>query len=463
MLDHMRIIDVRGRGLTNQELTTIRVPGSDVDYVTYRDTPLRYLEIDYEIRARNKDELRKKIDVVSSFIDTKENVPIVFSDESDRTYFGEYAGVQENIEYHHLGIHRGTIFILRDNYKYSPEKTKALKNETNLKVEGTSESKPIFEFTVKKKATFAMIANEHEEYNLIGKPADVDEQIVDERTNIITERGQTLSQWYEPAGNWSGGFATTGDAIVIGNWGTGAGWHGPALEKEIDPLEDFEIEMYVYTRTEQPDQTFRISTNFYDENMSELGMLRLWDKTTNQIRKVVEARIGPYVGNHVNYLISDRNYNLQGQRVWGGIIRLKREGNMFTVYAARVTQGGRHTAIVEETFVDRNNDFAGKLKFIRFDMVNFGSTGKPNEIRIEHVKVTRLNKVLVDQTPYILDVGDKLVFDGVNDDILINGEPRNDLKNFGGSFFTLKPGNNALIVSPENTFDVVCKYRDTFK
>src|SRR5690606_14489000 len=123
MSDYMRIIDVRGRGITEQDLTTVRVIGSDEDYVTYRTKPTRFLEIDYEIRANIKEEFRKKVDAVNAMIETTEKVPIVFPDGPDMTYYGEYACVEESVEYHHVGIHRGTIYILRDKYKYGAEKT----------------------------------------------------------------------------------------------------------------------------------------------------------------------------------------------------------------------------------------------------------------------------------------------------------------------------------------------------
>src|SRR5690625_1097724 len=176
----MRIIDVRGRGLIEQELTTVRVIGSDEDYVTYRTKPPRYLEIDYEIRAKNKEELRKKIDEVSAIIETTEKVPIIFPDELNRTYFGEYAGVEESVEYHHVGIHRGTIYILRDPYKYGPEKVIEPSSDTFIvENNGTADAEPITELTATQKATFAMISNGAEEYNLIGTPADDDVQVVD--------------------------------------------------------------------------------------------------------------------------------------------------------------------------------------------------------------------------------------------------------------------------------------------
>src|SRR5690606_26255381 len=158
------------RGITEQELTTVRVIGSNEDYVTYRTKPPRYLEIDYEIRAKDKEELRKKIDAVSAIIETTEKVPIIFPDEPNMTYYGEYAGAEQDVEYHHVGIHRGTIYILRDKYKYGPEKSVETTSDTFIvENSGTAEAEPIIELTATEKTTFAMVSND-EEYMIIGKP-----------------------------------------------------------------------------------------------------------------------------------------------------------------------------------------------------------------------------------------------------------------------------------------------------
>lgn len=456
--------EVRGRGVQGEENTLIGVAGMDGAYLSKRQRPVRYLEVDITLKGVSFEDLRRRIDRLSGILDTgKEIVPITFEDESDRTYYGKLDTVVDRLE--RAKIYQATLtFVCPDPYKYGPEKIIEPSSDIFIvENNGTADANPIIELTATQKATFAMISNGDNEYNLIGRPADVDEQIVDEKTIILSERGATLKDWYIPSGKWSGSFTTTGDAIVIGSWGTGEEWHGPALMKEINTLDDYEIEMYVYVRTEQPTQTFRVSTNLFDENMNEIGMLRLWDKTTTQIRKVAEARLGKYIENYLNYFISDRNYNLKGQRVWGGIIRIKKEGDMFTFYIARVTQGGRHTDTLTQTYVDTDKKYAGRLKFIRFDIATYGTTGTPNEIRIENIKVTKLATVKVDQTPYILYPGDVVTFDHKNDDILINGEPRNDLKNFGGSFFKLKKGDNTLVVTPEDTFNTKVRFRDKYR
>src|SRR5690554_4130193 len=381
MTQYMRIIAVRGRGLTEQELTTVRVIGSDEDYVTYRTKPPRFLEIDYEIRAKNKEELRKKIDAVSAIIETTEKVPIVFPDEPDRTYFGEYAGAEESVEYHNVGIHRGTIYILRDKYKYGPEKTVETTSDTFIvENSGTAEAEPIIELTATEKATFAMVSN-GEEYMMIGKPAEVDEQIVDEKVRVLYERGDTLSEWTSAGtqvdGVVTGQMTTDGTGIVVQSYGTNAGWHGPALMKEIDPIQDFEVSMRLRVEATNPNTTYRIEFYLFDEFMNVLGKMAIMDASRGKIQYAAEGRIGPFVGKHVNYLISSRNYQ-RDRAHFHGMLRMKRIGKRFEFYVARIghteEEGHIHHDTLTEVFNDVNNQYQGRLRYMQIHIGKYGDT-----------------------------------------------------------------------------------------
>ena len=440
----------------------LEIPGRPGGIITKQHTTVRRLNIPVRVYKKGFNSLEELEEDLAAWLVTDEPKPLEFDHKPNRVYYAKVTGELIFTEYPQWAD--GVIsFVCPDPYKYGPELEAVFPSDiVTLTNNGTAEADPIFELEVKKPVTFAMIANQDNEYMMIGQPADVDVEVVNQRVPILEERGQSLDEWYTPPGDWTGHFTTTGDAIVIGSWGEGEEWRGPALMREIDALDDYEIEMYVYVRTEQPNQTFAISTNFYDEYNNELGMLRIWDKWTGNIKKVVEARIGPYVGQYQNYLISDRNYDLRGQRVWGGIIRVRKEGNTFTFYTSRISQAGRHVTPLTVTYTDNEKKYAGRLKFVRFSMRTYGNTGTPNEIRIEHIKVTKLNKVEEDQTPYIAYPGDLITFDHKNADILINGESRADLKQLGASFFRLKKDENLLVVSPDDSFDVKCKYRPTY-
>src|SRR5690606_3041647 len=299
-------------------------------------------------------------------------------------------------------------------------------------------------------------------YNMIGRPADVEQDVVDEKVVVLDEVGDTIDTW-QPAPGFNGTFVYGSQGIQVSDWGSGTGWHGPGAIKEIDPIQDFEIEFFVYVRSTSPNRTFRIATNYYDENMNELGMLRLWDNSNRILRKVVEARVGPYVGDFINYPISSRNYDIRNQMVWGGIIRVTRKSNVFTFYAARITQAGRHVSTITQTFADVNNQFAGKLKFVRIDIANYGNTEKPNEAVINRIRVFEHKKVEVDQTPYIAYPGDVITFDHTTNELLLNGEDAKRLKDFGGEYFDLPKGYTALTILPEGAFDTKIRFKPRYR
>lgn len=468
MSDYMRIIDVRGRGITEQELTTVRVIGSDEDYVTYRTKPPRYLEIDYEIRAKNKEELRKKIDEVSAIIETTEKVPIIFSDEPDMTYYGEYAGVEENVEYHHVGIHRGTIFILRDKYKYGAEKVIEPESDTFIvENEGTAETEPIITMNVLQDTTFALVSN-GEEYMMIGRPADALETPKDTRPLILNDPASTLVGWT----SFTSGFDFYGMGIVGGSmkvhggyaftpetWGTNPnGWTGPAIRKSLsEPLQDFEVEIDI--------AMFNHSTG--------VGTIRVVGLDANDKPVFSMGMVDPtnsYPNNRAIYGLGENNkiwFTYQGdrgQKVWNNgrfLLRISRKGNEFSARIARkldpegYEQTGRHT----RTYTDTRNEYQNPITQIAVYIArarNFANF----EMLFHHLAVRKLINLEDYEVPLIAQAGDEIVFDHKTAECYVNGDPVPF--DFGADFFTLKKGVNNLTVLPENTFDTKVTFRDKY-
>lgn len=459
---YLIVNEVRGRGILGIQNTTLDVASMNGVYISGTRTPVRYLEVDITMKGESFEDLRKRIERLNEILDTgDESVEISFSDEPDRTYIGKLDGVNDRLE--NSKIYQATITILcADPFKYGPEKVVEPSSDTfNVENPGTAPTKPIFELTAKEPVTFAMVSD-GERYNMIGQPADVDEQVVPRKTTLLDERGDTIDQWDVAPGS-TGSFVQGSLGIQVQSYGTGTGWHGPRLITEIDPTEDFEIEFYVNVRSETPERTFRISTNYYDENMNELGMLRLWDNSDRILRKVVEARVGPYVGDFINYPISSQNYDLRTQRVWNGLIRVTRINNIFFFYVARITQAGRHVDTLSTAFPDVNKEFAGPLKFVRIDIAKYGDTPPPNEVGITRIKVSKHHQVLVDQTPYIADVGDIFTFDHSTNELLLNGEDVKSMKDFGGEYFDLPKGYTTLTILPEGAFDTKVRFRPRYR
>lgn len=455
-------VRVDGRSDTEYRINTVEVAGMDgVHEQNDASMRERYPRVTFKIKDASNEGFRDRVNRLNSLLEGNKKM-LEFTDEN--VFY--YASVSIlNLPNEDSNDLIGTIdFICSDPYKYGEERTLYFpSDEVRVLNEGSMEAKPIFEMEVLTPVTFAMVQNQNDEYQMIGIPSDTETSIVDVKTTILSERGETLNDWYKPAGNnWNGEFSTTGESIVLSNWGTGAGWHGSALMREISPLDDYEIEMYIYVRSENPSDTFRISTNFYDENMNDIGMMRLWDNS-GVVRNVVEMRMGAFVGDTINYLVYSKNYDLRGQNAWNGILRVKKVGNKFEYYASRINAQGQHVDSIKETFNDVNNEYSGRLKFVRFDMATHGTSGNPVEARIENIKVIRLNKVVQDETPYIAYAGDVITFDHETNELLINGEGRTDLKDFGGEYFNLLKGNNDLVVRPENAFETSVTFKNRFR
>lgn len=465
MSQHMRIIDVRGRGLAGQELTTIRPTGSDEEYITYRTTPKRYLEIDFEIRAKNKEDLRKKIDEINGFIETKEKVPIVFSDEPDMRYYGELESIEEDRELHHIGIHRGTIFILRDNYKYGQEKQYIIDGPSILENEGTATVKPVFELTATQKSTFAMISD-GEQYNLIGRPAPADEIASSHQELIMHDNCQSTSGWTTADevdnGSVTGSIKPENGAFVVDSIGSGSGWIGPSIKRDIGAtLENmrFAAEVELLNTGNKTGMIEFYFLNNNDDVIFKIGIEDVYEHIDEVQGKFQTREAGN--DNIVNHYVKADNRNMWNS--FKGVLQVFVDNGYIRPYFALVMPNGSHNYIKSaERFIWTGLPFPSLLRVsqVQVALRNYAGTSLAT-MRVKDIKVWRYNPY--EGIPYILDEGDVVTFDHVNDDLLINGEPRNDLKNFGGSFFSLKKGQNTIVVSPQDAFNATVKFRERYR
>ena len=466
-----RIIDIYGRGIASRNLDLVTVPGMHGAHLNEVITPPKYLEIKVRIDAKDRLELSERIDEINAILDVQEPVPIVFPDEPNWTYYGipEIASDEGRKTF----FARDTVTIVcPDPYKYGPERTVTFPSDlVMVNNEGTEETFPVYEMTVTAPITFAMIQNHLGESMLIGKPVDVDTEQVDSKQTIIDERGETLNQWDSPpikidshTALISGELGTDSTGIVPLNYGSGDKWHGPARAIEINPIQDFEVEMFCRVELTRPSDTFRIETYLFDENLKVIGKIAIVDSTINNNQIAAEGRYGDFKGNNEDYLISSRNY-IRRANHFHGLVRVTRQGNQFVFYVARLGSGDNpvhhDTLSVPINITDSN--LLGKLKYVQIHFGKYGQSTSATVPRINRLKVTELKKVTVDQTPYIAYPGDIITFDTQTEEMLINGEDAMTEKAFITDFFTLKRGENTLAVLPEGSLEVEMRYRERRK
>ena len=442
--------------------TVIGMPGA---LLSYTDVQVRVITVPVLVKAENISDLQKVKEDMADWLVHDEPKELIFKDEPDRVYYALVDGELELDEIFSTG--RGEItFICPDPYKYGPEKVYQTDQDTFIiENEGTAPTKPIFELTCKQPVTFAMVSD-GERYNMIGRPADVDEQIVDPKTLLLAENGTTIDEWTPAPPDMEGGSQGTigydGAGITAPSYGTGTGYHGPSVFKEVPPTQDFEIELRGQLYTDHVNQTGRFGFFLFDEQMRQIAFMAAVDNSIYVQRKLAEGRIGPYIGDYRNYIVSSRNYQKQWDN-FPALLRLTRQGDTYTFYVARVLGDGRHMEPLTASWTVWEDKFRGPLKYVGIFIEKYGNSASPHTNRIDYIKTYALTPQIEDKTPYIAHEGDVITFDHTTNELLLNGEDAKRLKDFGGEYFDLPKGYTALTILPEGAFDTKVRFRPRYR
>ncbi|MCP3741467.1 distal tail protein Dit [Rossellomorea sp. BNER] len=142
----IEVQEVGGRGPYTQQAIRKAVPGRNGAYYIKKRIPERPLPVKYLIKSQSEEDLRIKVDELSAILNVEGEVPITFTDEVDKTYFGVLDGDQNWDEIKKLG--RGVLPIVRfDPYKYGSEKLITVTSGTPFDVLGNVEINPIIKVT----------------------------------------------------------------------------------------------------------------------------------------------------------------------------------------------------------------------------------------------------------------------------------------------------------------------------
>lgn len=459
--NYLRIKEIRGRGITPYEINLLNVQGKTGAYFDGIERKDRVLEIDANIISNNREEMYQKIDVLNGVLSVNEPVPIQLPGEENKTYYGIPAESSEDEEF--FFMHKGTLVIIcPDPHKYGNEiETTSLTIEN----EGTAKADPIFKLDVLAPITFATVQNQNGEYMMIGQPIDVDSITFQEKELILSDPMDSTVGWTTGTqidnGTVSGTMASSGSEFVVSDWGAEEGtakWYGPALKKSLsEQLQDFQVDIRVQN-IDEAEQVGRVEMYLLDVNDNIIGRITLKDAWTDYSRNRGEARAGSESNGH--YLL--REDYAGSWHDFRGMLRLERIGNQWTSYIAKIDETGKHRSRETRRFTDTENKYMEKVAQVQVSIAKFG-TYESTQSSIYDLKVWKLNDPSQFGIPYIADAGDEITFDHKEKLILINGEPRKDLKQFGASYFGLYPGYNQLSVMPSDSFNITSKYQEKFK
>ncbi|MCM3620516.1 phage tail family protein [Sutcliffiella horikoshii] len=426
---------------------------------------VRVERVPVEIKNHGFDSFERLKEDLAAWLITETACELVFDDEPDRI---RYAMVEGSLDLDEL-IERGkgTItFICPDPYKYGPEKVAEFPSDgVTLNYAGTVETGPIFELEVLQPITFALIQNHLDQYQMIGRPVDVDtppfvaEQLILHST-MATTNGWTAGSQVDN-GSVEGSMISNGSRFLVQSFGneSEAKWHGPALKTSLsESLQDFRIDALIENLNGK-EEVGKVEIYLLDVNNEIVGRITLKDAWQTFRRNRGEAKAG---GANGHYLL-DQNH----EGAWNdfkGMLRLGRIGNQWLSYIAKIRPDGTHHARETRMFTDTANRYMDRVAQIQVHISKFGGF-KHGQMAIDDLKVWKINHPGDFDIPYIAYPGDKITFNHKQneDEILINGEDRTALKAFGAEYFQLLPGANQLIVEPSDSFQTSTKYRERFR
>jgi predicted phage tail component-like protein len=433
----------------------LKVPGRPGAFLQDTEIETRPIGLKVLVNAAGYfDDLQKLKEDLAEWLITEKEEELVLENEPDRTYFAAVDGVLDLDELAILG--QGVIqFTCSEPYKYGPEKGVYLTEGAPFYVEGTEITYPTIKVEMKQDTTFVAVSD-GENMNLIGNPTSVTQQPFEREELMLWNPMESLVDWADTAaveeGVITGNMTTTGYSFLAADYGTDAGWHGPAKKTSIGSvLQDFQIDARIGQKGING-QVGSVEIAFLDASNNFVGKMLMTKRSANSVANYARVRAGSSANGHD--IIHTRGST---ESVWAnfeGLIRVSRVGNIWSVYVAQIDANGIHHSRFGETWPDDNGIATAPIAQIQVQVWQHGSI--PSTLQyISDLQVFKINSPGDNQIPYVARVGDVIEFNHVEDKILKNGEPMVKQKAFIGEYFSLKKGKNTLFVEPAEAIEKV--------
>ncbi|WP_121604324.1 distal tail protein Dit [Virgibacillus sp. Bac332] len=456
-------LTVSGRSNLNQRINTIDVPGLDGTNEYSNPTfDIREITIKYKLTDQTKEGFRQRYNRLNSLLDGSKK-ELAFTDE-DAVF---YATLQTNEvpEEETNSVIGNLIFLCSDPFKYGPEQQiNFTDNVATVVNDGTVDTSPIFQLEVLSPITFAMIQNQNGDYMMIGKPYDIEGmEPTEPYTEIYNNKLNSFTGWSKIPGGYIfdddllGGVVDGSLAIGNGQWyvkdygSNPNGWHGPSRKTSFEKsIQNFQVKHYI-TSLSYTGQLGKNALFLLDDNNNIVASMGVVDQTISKWN------------NHVVFNLAGNKqiFKFQGfnnTQMW---LRLTRKDTLFTAEVYQLDKNGNVHNKVSRVFEDLNGQYQAPITQAAVYVSNYKDYFAI-PMYVNQLQVNQVNNISENQIPFIAKQGDVITFDHDKQNLLINGESRKDLKDFGGSYFRLLTGHNELFSYPKGSIQSICNYRKKF-
>ncbi|MGQ8811622.1 distal tail protein Dit [Bacillus sp. NA_165.1] len=459
----------------------VRVPYRAGALFINTETEERRIDVPLVVKAK-KDmaDLQKIKEDLADWLYTEQPAELIFDDELDRTYLALIDGSVDLDEIVNRG--KGVItFVCPMPYKLGKQNTHMFTQNWSTEIttsfvnQGNVEAPPIIEIEAKKPSTFLDVWFGEYPYNRdyfrIGYPLKTEQLPVERNQRLIWDEMTTTVGWSKVSsmedGNPVGEMKSDGYQFYCSNYGTGTGkgWNGAAVKKNIPngPVQDFTMQAYVTCKSERINEMGRVEIAILDENSKVLSKIAMTD-----VFWQAEQNFGTMVIGYDNKpgrrsLIHESGDYPNTWNQYQGRLWIARTGNVWEAYISKFLPGTEKDD--SERFVrwtDENNYHMEKAAQIQISIMQWQDVPPVEAMTVSDLKFWKVNLNTQNNSPYIFDRGDKIIIDTEKSLVTINGKNAINLKDIFSDFPTVIRGENRIDIMPPDVKATV-SYRERYR
>ncbi|KXI53839.1 distal tail protein Dit [Bacillus pacificus] len=458
----------------------LSVPGYPGARLLNTQTEMRVLSIPVGIIVPDGSDLEIIKEEIADWLITDQPTELTFDVEPNRTYLAVVDDSFDPDEFVTLGI--GTIkFICPMPYKLGKQNTHTFTQNWSTEIttsfvnQGNVEAPPIIEIEAKKPSTFLDVWFGEYPYNRdyfrIGYPLKTEQLPVERNQRLIWDEMTTTVGWSKVSsmedGNPVGEMKSDGYQFYCSNYGTGTGkgWNGAAVKKNIPngPVQDFIMQAYVTCKSKRINEMGRVEIAILDENSKVLSKIAMTD-----VFWQAEQNFGTMVIGYDNKpgrrsLIHESGDYPNTWNQYQGRLWIARTGNVWEAYISKFLPGTEKDD--SERFVrwtDENNYHMEKAAQIQISIMQWQDVPPVEAMTVSDLKFWKVNLNTQNNPPYIFDTGDKIIIDTEKSLVTINGKDAINIKDIFSEFPKIIRGDNRIDIMPPDVTATI-SYRERYR
>ncbi|HDR4683564.1 MULTISPECIES: distal tail protein Dit [Bacillus cereus group] len=477
---------VKRPGWARLERKYLEVPHYPGGRLLSTQTKMRRIEIPVALLYETAEEGEKLKEEIADWLITDQPAELIFDDEKDRTFL---AVIDEGFDLEQLvNLGEGVLhFVCPMPYKLGAKQVQELKawdgvSSATFENKGSVDTPALIEFTASQPSTYIDVWHgniydkNNQDYFRLGYPMSIETEAVPAQEVKLKDPMNNTALWTRVLehDNMDGSSTMRADknGFHINEWGppnTIGKFRSAIMKRSIPggPLTNFRFEATVSLASTSFEMG-RVSIILLDEAGKEVAHMNINDLYwTTELTKA-HMRIGERYDQGNTYKIMDSdgkpNVNLNNFK---GKIAMARRGHTWSAYVAKFRPGTdiEDGKLVEWFFDDDINPMTVTGTKVAQVMIAISGwqNNEPCEVMsIHEVVIWKENNVLVNQTPYLIEKGDKVVIDTERSLVTINGLDAIASKDVFSEFPVIKRGTNKITVLPA-TLDAKVIYKERYR